>query len=162
MATEPRLVIKYSSGDENAEREVELAFLVGAIADLSNRPILDEDGEVVPIKNREFKEIDRDNFRRFMREKAPEARIEVDEEIEGRGGKIVAQLKFREMEDFKPDRVARQIPALQELLRIRESLAECRDRINDRDKIRRIFEKAVEKTIAGFSPEESKNGQKEA
>ena len=61
----PKVHITFDSHVDGATKKVELPFLVGVMADLSNRDIVDASGEKVPVKNRKFKEIDRD-----IREKA--------------------------------------------------------------------------------------------
>lgn len=142
----PKVHITFDSHVDGATKKVELPFLMGVLADLSNKPILDAEGEVVPVKNRKFKEIDRDNFGDVMRSTAPEAAIRVDNKLDDSGGQLGAKLVFTSMDDFRPDNVARQIPALQALLEMRERLADCKGRIDGNEKLERELLEMIEKT----------------
>ena len=65
-------------------------------------------------------------------------------------GKIGVELKFESMEDFNPDRVARQVEPVQKLLDLRNQLADLRGKIQSNDKLEELLQ-------ATLSDEEKRN-----
>ena len=117
----PRVHITYQD-PYNADQKVELPFVMAVMADLSgNTP----DAEKPDMNDRKFLDIDMDTFDRRMGEAIkPGVSFYVPNKLaEGPGEKMSVQLKFRKMEDFSPASVARQVPALAQLLEARERLA---------------------------------------
>ena len=53
------------------------------------------------------------------------------------------ELKFKEMDDFSPDKVARQIPALKALLEQREALKNLSSRLEGNDKLDELLQKVL-------------------
>jgi type VI secretion system protein ImpB len=148
MAKEARLEISYEIEEGGAKRKIELPFVLGVVADLSNKPVVDEDGDKIRVRDRKFVEIDKENFNKVMRSISPEARVEVEDRLTGGGNRVVAELKFQSMEDFRPENVARQVPALKELLEVREELARLRRKLDGKAKAENVLFRAIERTIA--------------
>ena len=142
----PKVHITFDSHVDGATKKVELPFLVGIMADLSNRDILDASGEKVPVKNRKFKDIDRDNFGKMLETIAPQASVRVDNKLDDSGGQIGAKITFKSIDDFRPDNVARQVPALKALLEMREKLSECKSRIDGNERLERDLMEIIAKT----------------
>jgi type VI secretion system protein ImpB len=115
----PRVHITYED-PYNAEKLVELPFVMGVMSDLSgNKP----GAEKPEIAERKILNIDMDNFTSRMEAIAPGVSMRVDNKLgEGEGEKLAVNLDFRKMEDFSPGAVARQIPATAKLLEAREQL----------------------------------------
>lgn len=116
----PRVHITYED-PYNAERQIELPFVMGVMADLSgNAP-----GVQKPeFAERNFLEIDMDNFDKRMAAIEPGVTMRVDNRLGEEGGeKLSLNLRFRKMDDFNPAAIARQVPALAKLLEAREQLA---------------------------------------
>jgi len=107
-----------------------------------------EDGDKIRVRDRKFVEIDKENFNKVMRSISPEARVEVEDRLTGGGNRVVAELKFQSMEDFRPENVARQVPALKELLEVREELARLRRKLDGKAKAENVLFRAIERTIA--------------
>jgi type VI secretion system protein ImpB len=117
----PRVHITYED-PYNADKRVELPFVMGVLADLSgNTPGV----EKPEVKDRKFLEIDMDNFDRRMTAIQPGVSYRVDNKLgdTGAGEKLSVQLRFDKMDDFNPAAVARQVPAVAKLLEAREQLA---------------------------------------
>ena len=117
----PRVHITYED-PYNADKKVELPFVMGVLADLSgNTP----GAEKPEVKDRKFLEIDMDNFDRRMAAIQPGVSFRVDNKLgdPGAGEKLSVQLRFDKMDDFNPAAVARQVPAVAKLLEAREQLA---------------------------------------
>ena len=117
----PRVHITYED-PYDAERLVELPFVMGVMADLSGnisavaKPDMNE---------RPFLDFDMDNFDKRMAAIEPAISMRVPNKLGGGegGDKLSVTLKFNKMDDFSPAAIARQVPATAKLLRAREQLA---------------------------------------
>lgn len=114
----PRVQIEYDVEVYGADKKVELPFVMGVMADLSGTP-----KEALPdVADRQFNEIDIDNFDDRMRAIAPRVAFPVDNALTGEGALLV-DMTFHSMADFSPGEIARKVPALAELLRARTELS---------------------------------------
>ncbi len=114
----PRVHISYAVETFGAREVVSLPFVMGVMSDLSG----DSRKEKVDLEEREFDEVDMDNFEKeFMKSIAPRVDLEVDNVI-GDGGKLSIGLDFKKMEDFSPGKIAKNVPALAKLLEARGQL----------------------------------------
>jgi type VI secretion system protein ImpB len=116
----PRVHITYED-PYNAERQIELPFVMGVMSDLSgNSPGV----EKVDIKDRKFLDIDMDNIDNRMAAIQPGVSFRVTNKLsENSDEKMSVNLQFNKMADFDPAAVARQVPALAKLLEARTHLA---------------------------------------
>ncbi|MFL5066309.1 MAG: type VI secretion system contractile sheath small subunit [Xanthobacteraceae bacterium] len=116
----PRVHITYED-PYNAERLIELPFVMGVLADLSGN---DSSVEKPDVDERKFLDIDMDNFESRMAAIEPGVTFRVKNKLgEGSGEELGVNLKFKKMDDFGPTAVARQVPSLAKLLQAREQLA---------------------------------------
>jgi type VI secretion system protein ImpB len=116
----PRVHITYED-PYNAERRIELPFVMGVLSDLSGNNSNVEKSEVA---ERKFLEFDMDNFEHRMAAIEPGAAFTVANKLgDSASEKLAIDLHFRKMDDFSPAAVARQVPALAQLLQAREQLA---------------------------------------
>jgi type VI secretion system protein ImpB len=116
----PRVHISYED-PYDAERKVELPFVMGVMSDLSGNNSSVEKPE---LAERKFLEFDMDNFENRMAAIDPGISMKVDNKLgDGSGEKLSVNLNFKKMQDFTPVAVARQVPALAKLLESREQLA---------------------------------------
>jgi type VI secretion system protein ImpB len=116
----PRVQISYEN-PYDAQKKVELPFVMGVMADLSGNA-----SEVAKpsVADRRFAEVDMDNIEKYMKSVEPAASFVVPNKLSGDGDeKMSVKLTFRNMDDFSPGGVARQVPALKVLLEAREQLA---------------------------------------
>jgi len=116
----PRVHITYED-PYNAERLIELPFVMGVLADLSgnassvDKPNLDE---------RKFLDIDMDNFENRMAAIEPAVNFKVKNKLgEDTSEALSVNLRFKKMDDFGPTAIARQVNPLSKLLQAREQLA---------------------------------------
>jgi type VI secretion system protein ImpB len=117
----PRVHITYED-PYDAERLVELPFVMGVMADLSgNNPGV----EKTKVDERKFLEFDMDNFDKRMAAIQPGVSMRVANKLGEDAGseKLSVALRFNKMEDFSPAKVARQVPSMAKLLEAREQLA---------------------------------------
>jgi type VI secretion system protein ImpB len=116
----PRVHITYED-PYDAERLIELPFVMGVLSDLSgNNPGV----EKTKIEERKFLEFDMDNFDNRMAAIQPGVTARVANRLnDGSDENISINLRFNKMADFTPVAVARQVPATAKLLEAREQLA---------------------------------------
>lgn len=116
----PRVHITYED-PYNAERRIELPFVMGVLSDLSGN---NSNVEKPDVAERKFLEFDMDNFENRMAAIEPGAAFTVANKLgDGADEKLAVDMHFRKMDDFSPAAVARQVPALAQLLQARDQLA---------------------------------------
>lgn len=116
----PRVHITYED-PYDANRLVELPFVMGVLADLSgNASAVDK----ADLADRGFLDIDMDNFERRMAAVAPAVAFRVPNKLSDEAGsELPVRLAFSSMDDFGPAQIARQVPELAKLLEARTQLA---------------------------------------
>lgn len=114
----PRVQIEYDVEIGGAEKKVELPFVMGVLADLSGQPA----EPLASVHERQFLEIDVDNFDARMKGMKPRAAFHVPNTLTGEGN-LSVELSFDSMDDFSPDAVARKVAPLRELLETRTQLS---------------------------------------
>jgi type VI secretion system protein ImpB len=116
----PRVHITYED-PYDAERLIELPFVMGVLSDLSgNTPGVEKQ----KIEDRKFLEFDMDNFDNRMAAIQPGVSMRVANKLgDTEGEKMSVSLRFNKMEDFGPAAVARQVPSMAKLLEAREQLS---------------------------------------
>lgn len=116
----PRVHITYED-PYDAERLIELPFVMGVLSDLSgNNPGV----EKTKVEERKFLEFDMDNFDSRMTAIQPGVTARVANRLsDNPDEKISVNLRFNKISDFTPVAVARQVPVLAKLLEAREQLA---------------------------------------
>ena len=116
----PRVHITYED-PYDAEKKIELPFVMGVMSDLSGN---DPGVEKADIAERKFTEFDMDNFDQRMAAIQPGAKFRVENKLsEDSKEQLSVNLPFNKMEDFSPAAVARQVPSLAKLLEAREQLS---------------------------------------
>ena len=116
----PRVHISYQDPYE-ANKQVELPFVMGVMADLSGNA-----SEVAkpPMADRKFANVDMDNFDDYMESVKPAVTFRAENRLGDKSGEQMGvKLTFTKMADFEPGAIARQVPALRALLEAREQLA---------------------------------------
>lgn len=132
----PRVQITYDVETGGAMVKKELPFVVGVLADLSA-------GRKTPLpamKDRKFTEIDRDNINDVMADAAPEVSMRVANELAEDGSQLAVNLKFSNLDDFEPAKVAEQVEPLKELLAMRQRLDEVLGRMESNQKLEAILQ----------------------
>lgn len=136
----PRVKITYDVETGGAIEKKELPLIVGIMADLAGKS-----EKVVPMKNRKFIEIDRDNFNSVkdpenvksvngvMASLEPRLAFPVDDKLNGNGDKINVELRFRSLDDFKPVNLVKQIKPLAQLFEARQKLNDLLAKLDGND-----------------------------
>ncbi|WEX10875.1 type VI secretion system contractile sheath small subunit [Chelativorans sp. AA-79] len=115
----PRVQISYED-PYNAEKQVELPFVMGVLADLSGNS---SKVEKPPMAQRKFTNVDMDNFDAYMESVGPSVTFRVRNKLGDGDEQMGVNLTFKKMDDFSPGAIARQVPELRALLEAREQLA---------------------------------------
>jgi type VI secretion system protein ImpB len=139
LVRRPRVQITYDVETEGATETVELPFVVGVLADLSGQPKAALPG----LKDRNFVNIDRDNFDQVLERAAPRLAMKVDDKISGKDQKLAVELNFRTLEDFEPQRVAEQVAPLKELLDMRNRLTQLLGKMEGNDKLETMLNEVL-------------------
>jgi type VI secretion system protein ImpB len=114
----PRVQIEYDLEVYGAEKKVQLPFVMGVMADLSGKP----EEALPPVAERDFLEVDVDNFDDRMKSMKPRAAFRVPNTMTG-DGELSIDLTFESMDDFSPAAVARKVEPLAKMLEAREQLS---------------------------------------
>jgi len=116
----PRVHISYQD-PYDANKQVELPFVMGVMADLSGNA---SDVAKLPMADRKFSNVDMDNFDAYMESVKPAVAFRTENRLADESGEQMGvKLTFNKMADFEPAAIARQVPALRALLEAREQLA---------------------------------------
>lgn len=156
----PRVQITYED-PYDAERKIELPFVMGVLSDLSGPNPGVEKAEVA---ERKFLDIDMDNFGSRMAAIKPGTSFQVRNKLGGNPDeKISVSLKFEKIDDFSPAQIARQVPALAKLLEARTQLknlllymdgkvdaeAKLKKLLSDKDLLAALGERQAQATGSG-------------
>ena len=121
----PRVHIEYDLETYGSEKKVQLPFVMGVMADLSGKP-----SEPLPaVGDRQFLEIDMDNFDQRMKAAKPRVTLQVPNTLTGEGN-ISVDISFESMDDFSPAAVARKVDSLNKLLTARTQLSDLLTRMD--------------------------------
>jgi type VI secretion system protein ImpB len=116
----PRVHITYED-PYDAERLIELPFVMGVMSDLSGN---NSAVERPRVEERKFLDFDMDNFDARMAAIQPGITMRVANKLgDNPDEKLSVSLNFSKMSDLTPVAVARQVPATAKLLEAREQLA---------------------------------------
>lgn len=127
----PRVQIAYAD-PYDAEKNVELPFVMGVLADLSGNA---SEVEKAPVAERDFTQVDTENFDDFMKAIRPGVSTNVANTLTGdESEKLSVQLNFEKFSDLDPGEVAKQVPALKKLLDARDQLANLQRYMNGKSK----------------------------
>lgn len=155
----PRVQIEYDVEVYGAQKKVQIPFVMGVMADLSG-----DSKEPLPgVDERKFVNIDVDNFDDVMRGLEPRAAYRVKNALTEEGGTFGVDLKFRSIEDFRPEAVVQQVDPLRELLDIRTKLADLRNKLAGNDKLEDLLGEVLSSTekLQQLTSETDKGGRNE-
>lgn len=129
-----RVNIKLDLHTGGAQKKVELPLKLLSIGDYSNG----QDNR--PLSEREKININKNNFDSVLAEFTPAINLTVKNTLAGDGTEESIALSFKEMKDFEPEQVARQIPQLRAMLSMRNLLRDLKSNLLDNVTFRRELE----------------------
>jgi type VI secretion system protein ImpB len=140
----PRVQITYDVEVGDAIEIKELPFVVGVLADLSGQP----KESLGRVKDRNFVEIDRDNFDEVLAGSKPRLSYRVPNQLAEDGSQLGVELEFKSLDDFGPEAVAQQVPPIQKLVEARRKLSELAIKINTNERLEELLQDVVQNTEA--------------
>ena len=138
----PRVQITYDVETGGAIEKKELPLVVGILADLAGKP----DGPVIPIKARKFVEIDRDNFNDVCASIGPRLAFQVPTRLKDDDSKLNVELRFRKIDDFRPESVVQQIEPLRKLFEARQRLNDLIGKLDGNDDLDALLQDVATNT----------------
>ncbi|WP_374945117.1 type VI secretion system contractile sheath small subunit [Sphingomonas sp.] len=134
----PRVHIEYEVQTYGSVEKISLPFVMGVLADLSGK----SEKEKKSMAERDFVNVDMDNFGDFQKSIAPRAAFYVDNTLTGEG-KLAVDLTFNKMDDFTPGGVAKQLPATAKLLDARQQLTDLLAYMDGKDKAEGVIDQLL-------------------
>jgi type VI secretion system protein ImpB len=140
----PRVHITYDVEIGDAKEIKELPFVIGVLGDFTGQP----EQPLPKLKERKFVEINPDNFDAVLEGMKPHLSYSVENKLsdEADAPNLKIDLRFRSLDDFEPENVARQVKPLKELLDLRTRLADLRGSLQGNDKLEELLLEAVTNT----------------
>lgn len=127
-ARPPRVQITYDVEVGGAESKKELPLVMGVIGNFAK--------DDLPLRDRRFTHIDKDNFNNVMEGMKPAVEMLVESTLPEKEGQMAIALEFNSMDDFSPENVAMQVEPLRKLLELREQLSDLRNRTASNDRLK--------------------------
>jgi type VI secretion system protein ImpB len=137
----PRVQLTYEVEKGDAIEQKELPFVVGVLGDFSGNP----DQALPRLRERKFVNVDLDNFDDVMSGMTPRAAYRVANTIGGEG-EFGVDLKFKSIDDFRPEAVVQQVEPLRKLLEARSKLADLRNKLAGNEKLEDILNDVLTNT----------------
>lgn len=132
-----RVNIKLDLHTGGALKKVELPLKLMMMGDYSNGR------EQRPLSERSKININKNNFNSVLAEFSPALKVAVPNTLDGEASELPVALSFREMSDFEPQQVARQIPQLRALLAARNLLRDLKSNLLDNATFRSELERIL-------------------
>jgi type VI secretion system protein ImpB len=143
IAPQERVNITYKPATGDAQSEVELPLKMLFVGDYTGKT---DDRQV---EDRKPINVDKDNFNQVLAEHNVGVQLTVPNRVTGaEGAEIAVDLKFRTINDFSPDAVAAQIPALKQLLELRQALTALKGPLGNVPAFRKKLQAIVGDTAA--------------
>jgi type VI secretion system protein ImpB len=137
----PRVHVTYDVETGDAIEVKELPFVMGVLGDLTGQP----EQPLPKLKERKFVEVTPDNFDSVLEGMKPHLSFSVENKLseDPDAGQLKVDLRFKSMEDFEPEQVARQVKPLKEMLDLRTKLSDLRGSLQGNDKLEELLLEAV-------------------
>ncbi|WP_050863304.1 type VI secretion system contractile sheath small subunit [Enterobacter kobei] len=132
-----RVNLKLDLHTGGASRKTELPLKLLVAGDFSNG------AEQRPLSERQKVNINKNNMNSVLAEFSPSVSMAVENTLAGDGSEDAITLAFRDMKDFEPEQVARQIPQLKAMLAMRSLLRDLKANLMDNTAFRRELEKIL-------------------
>ena len=125
----PRVQITYDVETGGAIEKKELPLVVGILADLAGK----QENPLPPMKARKFVEIDRDNFNDVMASITPRVTFQVTNQLKDDDSKLNVELRFRKIDDLRPEAIVQQVEPLRKLFEARQRLNDLLGKLDGND-----------------------------
>ncbi|AVR03193.1 type VI secretion system contractile sheath small subunit [Pluralibacter gergoviae] len=132
-----RINLKLDLHTGGASKKTELPLKLLLTGDFSNGQ------DHAPLSEREKVNINKNNFDAVLSDYSPQVNLTVENTLAGDGREENIRLTFRNMKDFTPEQVARQIPQLKAMLAMRNLLRDLKANLLDNQTFRKELEKIL-------------------
>ena len=132
-----RVNLKLDLPTGGGQKKVELPLKLLVAGDFSNGQ------EERPLSERIKMDVNKNNFNAVLADISPSVRLNVENTLAGDGTEESISLTFRNMNDFTPEQVARQIPRLKAMLAMRSLLRDLKANLLDNATFRKELEKIL-------------------
>lgn len=132
-----RINLKLDVGKGDGKKKVELPLKMLVVGDFNGKK-QDE-----RLAEREKIQIDKNNFANVMESMDINLKYSVDDKIGNKGGSLPVSLKIKNLDSFKPDNLAKEVPALSRLLAARNLIKDLKSNILDNRELRKRLEDIV-------------------
>ena len=137
----PRVHVTYDVETGDTIEVKELPFVMGVLGDFTGQP----ESPLPKLKDRKFVEVNPDNFDSVLEGMKPHLAFSVENKLseDPEAGQLKVDLRFKSLEDFEPEQVARQVKPLKEMLDLRTKLSDLRGSLQGNDKLEELLLEAV-------------------
>ena len=140
----PRVHITYDLETNGQKSEREIPFVMGVMGDYSG----DNTDARKPMGEREFVNIDRDNFNDIMGKINPTLNLKVDNTLADDDSTMGVGLEFNSIEDFEPQKLVDQVEPLKKLLEARNKLRDLLAKADRSEELENVLEEILSNTDA--------------
>lgn len=153
----PRVQLTYEVEKGDAIEAKELPFVVGVMGDFSGQP----EAPLPRLRERKFINIDLDNLDDVMQGMGVRASFRVPNRLSEDGGEFGVELKFRSMDDFRPESIVNQVEPLRKLVEARSKLADLRNKLAGNEKLEDLLVEVMNSTeqLKQLSSSENEGGE---
>jgi type VI secretion system protein ImpB len=132
--------ITYQVHTGGATEKKELPFIIGVMGDFAGKQ-----EALAKLKERKFVDVNPDNFDAVLAGMKPHLEFAVEDKLseEADSKALAIKLDFTKLEDFEPEQVARRVPVLNDLLKLRTELGNLRGAVQGNDNLDALLMKAV-------------------
>jgi type VI secretion system protein ImpB len=138
----PRVQLTYDVEIGDGVEQKEIPFVVGVMGDFSGNP----ENPLPKLKDRKFVNVDMDNFDDVMKGIEPRVVYRVKNTLSEKGGEFAVELKFKSIEDFRPEAVVEQVEPLRKLLEARTKLSDLRNKLAGNEKLEDVLSDVLSNT----------------
>ncbi|MEY8711209.1 type VI secretion system contractile sheath small subunit [Mangrovibacter phragmitis] len=132
-----RINLKLDLHTGGAQKKTELPLKLLVAGDFSNGK------ETLALSERNKININKNNFNSVLADYSPSVSMAVENTLAGDGSEENVSLTFRDMNDFSPEQVARQIPQLKAMLAMRNLLRDLKANLLDNQSFRKELERIL-------------------
>ncbi|HDS2561278.1 TPA: type VI secretion system contractile sheath small subunit [Klebsiella aerogenes] len=132
-----RINLKLDLHTGGASKKTELPLKLLVAGDFSNGQ------ESAPLSERKKVNLNKNNFDSVLSEYSPKVNLTVKNTLADDGSEDHISLTFRDMKDFTPEQVSRQIPQLKVMLSMRNLLRDLKANLLDNQAFRKELEKIL-------------------
>jgi len=159
-----RINLKLDVGKGNAKKKIELPLKMLVAGDFSGKQHDERIGD------REKISVDKNNFTQVMESMDLNLKYNVENKLSEEGGDMSIDLNIKNIDSFKPENVAKEVPQLSRLLAARNLIKDLKSNLLDNREFRKRLEtivkdpesvKSLQEQLKALVPEEQPADDKE-